>query len=493
MTSAQHDSEATALLARLATPPRRITADSRRVTPGSAFAAYPGAARDGRTFIPDAIRHGAGAVFWESRGFQWNPRWSVPNVGVDDLRARLGGVADLVFGQPSRALWMIGVTGTNGKTSSAYWIAHAFNALGRRTGLIGTLGSGIAPTLSPSLNTTPEVCALHEMLAEFRAAGAHAVAMEASSHGIDQGRINGVKFDIALFTNLTRDHLDYHGTMAAYGAAKARLFTWPGLRVSVINADDPFGLSLVEAARGRGQTLMTYGLANADVATTSLAMSAEGIAMAVITPWGRGDVTVPMVGTFNALNLLGVLGVLLASDVALDDALEALATLRPPAGRMQRFGGGDKPLVVVDYAHTPDALEQVLVALRPAVARDGSLVCVFGCGGDRDPGKRPQMGRIAATLADRLVVTSDNPRSEDPAEIASAVVHGIRETNNRRWVVELDRATAIEDAVRSARPGDVILLAGKGHESYQETLGVRAPFSDAEHAARALDAWRALQ
>jgi UDP-N-acetylmuramyl-tripeptide synthetase len=492
MVAAQPQSDAAALLARLATFPRRITADSRRVTQGSAFAAYPGAASDGRIHIPDAIDHGAEAVFWEARGFQWDPRWSVPNVGVEDLRARLGGVADFIYGHPSHELWTVGVTGTNGKTSSAYWIASAFAALGRRSGLIGTLGSGIVPQLAPALNTTPDVCALHEMLREFRSAGAYAVAMEVSSHGLDQGRVNGVKFDVALFTNLTRDHLDYHGTMAAYGATKARLFSWPGLKTSVINADDAFGQSLIEAARARGQRVLTYGLSNADVATTSLHMSSEGLAMSVATPWGRGEFAVPMVGTFNASNLLGVLAVLLASDVALDDALAALARLTPPAGRMQRFGGGDKPLVVVDYAHTPDALEQALKALRPVVARNGSLVCVFGCGGDRDPGKRPQMGRIAAMLADRVLVTNDNPRGEDAAAIASAIVHGIRETPNRRWLVELDRRAAIDDAVRSARPGDVVLVAGKGHETYQETHGVRTPFSDAEHAQRALDQWRSI-
>ena len=238
--------------------------------------------------------------------------------------------------------------------------------------------------------------------------------MEVSSHGLEQGRVGGVKFDVALFTNLTRDHLDYHHTMAAYGQAKAKLFTWPGLRTAVVNADDPFGQSLIDAARSRGARLLTYGLAAADIAATGIAMSSSGITLSVNTPWGKSEFTSPMIGAFNAQNLLGVLGVLLASDVPLDDAAVALARLQPPAGRMQRLGGGGRPLVIVDYAHTPDALEKVLTALRPAVAPPGELVCVFGCGGDRDPGKRPEMGHIAARFADRVVVTSDNPRSEDP-------------------------------------------------------------------------------
>jgi UDP-N-acetylmuramoyl-L-alanyl-D-glutamate--2,6-diaminopimelate ligase len=277
--------------------------------------------------------------------------------------------------------------------------------------------------------------------------------------------------------------------MAAYGAAKARLFTWPGLRVAVINADDAFGQSLIDAARARGQRLLTYGFANADIAATAIAMDRRGIVLDVATPWGKTTLTSPVVGAFNAQNLLGVLGALLASDVPLADAATALGKLAPPAGRMQRLGGDDKPLVVVDYAHTPDALEKVLEALRPAVAEGGQLVCVFGCGGERDPGKRPQMGAIAARLADRVVVTSDNPRSEDPAVIASAIIKGIRDTGNRRWSVENDRRAAIAGAIAAARPGDIVLIAGKGHETYQERNRERMPFSDAVESAIALAAW----
>ena len=398
-------------------------------------------------------------------------------------------IADAIYGHPSRSLATIGVTGTNGKTSCTHWIAQAAEACGRRAAVVGTLGLGEIGALKPSRQTTPDVCAVHEALAQFRDADVGLVAMEVSSHGLDQGRVNGVAFDIALFTNLSRDHLDYHGTMVAYGQAKARLFVWPGLRSAVINVDDPFGQRLIDAARARGQRVVSYGFSNADVAATGIAMAGGGIALSVATPWGRGAVETRVVGEFNAHNLLGVLAVLLESGIAFDAALEALSVLTPPAGRMQRLGGDGKPLVVVDYAHTPDALEKALLALRPAVATEGELICVFGCGGDRDKGKRPQMGHIAATLADRIVVTTDNARTEDPSDIASAVVHGIRQTNVRRYRVELDRDAAIAGAIAAARAIDVVLIAGKGHEAYQESNGVRTPFADVEHAAQALATW----
>ena len=477
------------LLARLAAFPRRITADSRRVEPGVAFAAYPGAHFDGRVYIPDALTRGASAVLWDAHNFRWRPEWQVPNVGVDRLQQRLGGIADFIYGSPSRSLWMVAVTGTNGKTSCAQWIAQALEACGRRAAMLGTLGYGFIGALAPSTHTTPDITVLHEMLAQLRAAGATSVAMEVSSHGLEQGRVNGVKFDVALFTNLTRDHLDYHGTMAAYGAAKARLFSWPGLTCIVINADDPFGQSLIEAARGRGQRVLTYGTSSADVVASAMAMSNAGMTLDVTTPWGRTALTVPVVGDFNAQTLLGVLAVLLASNVTLADATRAMATLTAPEGRMQRLGGNGKPLVVIDYAHTPDALDKALTALRPAVTGAGEIVCVFGCGGDRDPGKRPEMGRIVGRLAHRVVVTSDNPRTEDPAAIASGIVKGLRETGNRRWALEPDRAAAIRAAIGAATANDLVLIAGKGHETYQERNGIRAPFSDAAEATAALAQW----
>ena len=485
-TTMASDADTAALLAKLGVPVERITSDSRRVRPGDAFAAYRGLRKDGRQFIADAIKRGAGAILWDTEGFSWNREWKLPHLPVENLRGRLGFIADLVYGHPSRDLWAVGVTGTNGKTSCSHWVAAGLDSAGRRAALIGTLGNGPWGALGPATHTTPDAAELHAMLREYRNAGMQAVAMEVSSHGLDQGRVNGVAFDIALFTNLSRDHLDYHGTMAAYGAAKARLFAWPSLRVSVINTDDAFGQSLIDGARSRARKVLTYGFGTADIVGTRLTATHAGLAFAVETPWGRGEIHTRLVGAFNASNLLGVLGVLLVSGVPLEAALAFLAAAEAPPGRMQRLGGAGAPLVVVDYAHTPDALEKVLTSLRPAVAAGGALVCVFGCGGERDRGTRPEMGRVAARLADRVIVTSDNPRSEEPDVIASDIVHGIRDTGNRRYTVELDRASAIAMAIGEAKTGDVVLLAGKGHETYQERAGVQYPFLDAEHAARAL-------
>jgi UDP-N-acetylmuramoyl-L-alanyl-D-glutamate--2,6-diaminopimelate ligase len=485
------DADIAALLARLPVPVTRITSDSRRMNAGDTFAAYPGAHDDGRRYIADAMNHGAGSILWEPQGFSWDRQWKLPHLPIEDLKLALGAIADHVYGHPSRDLWMIGVTGTNGKTSCAHWIAAGLDAAGRRSALLGTLGNGMWGALQPAANTTPDAAELHETLRALKNDGAETVSMEVSSHGLDQGRVNAVAFDVALFTNLSRDHLDYHGTMAAYGGAKSKLFRWPGLRVAVINADDAFGQSLIDQARAKGRKVLTYGFAAADVVGGRLVTSPSGLSFTVDTPWGRGEIHSPLVGAFNAANLLGVLAVLLVSGVAFENAIAFLAEAQAPPGRMQRLGGESTPLVVIDYAHTPDALDKVLSALRAAVAPGGELVCVFGCGGDRDRGKRPEMGRVAAQLADRVIITSDNPRGEDPEAIASEIVHGIRDTGKRRYAIELDRANAIAIAVREAKAGDVVLLAGKGHETYQERAGVRTPFLDAQHASRALDAWSA--
>jgi UDP-N-acetylmuramoyl-L-alanyl-D-glutamate--2,6-diaminopimelate ligase len=483
------DADIAALLARLGTELRRITSDSRDVREGDAFAAYPGTRRDGREFIADAITRGAGAVLWETHGFNWNHAWKIPHLPLEDLKAKVGTIADFIYGHPSRDLWMVGVTGTNGKTSCAHWIAAGLEASGRKSAVLGTLGNGLLGSLSPSGNTTPDAALLHETLAALKAAGAEVVAMEVSSHGLDQGRVNGVAFDVAMFTNLSRDHLDYHVTMGAYGAAKAKLLAWPGLRVAVINADDPFGQSLIESARAKGRKVLTYGFGAADIGGSRLTPSPAGLGFRVETPWGKGDVETGLVGAFNASNLIGVLGVLLVSGVEFDAAIDFISHVDAPPGRMQRSGGGQAPLVVVDYAHTPDALKKVLTALRPTVVSGGELVCVFGCGGERDRGKRPEMGRVAGELADRLVITNDNPRGEDPEVIASEIVRGVRETGNRRYAVQLDRAAAIAGAINHAHVGDVVLLAGKGHETYQEAAGERQLFLDWDHATRALAAW----
>lgn len=464
--------------------PLGITADSRKVQAGSLFLAYPGEQADGRNFIAHAISQGAAAVLWERDGFQWNPQWQVANQAMDGLRAATGFIADGFYGQPSKQLWMIGVTGTNGKTSCSHWLAQELNHLGRKTAVIGTLGNGFPNVLSAAINTTPDPILLHSMLADYLKQGASAVVMEVSSHGLDQGRVNGVHFDIALFTNLSRDHLDYHGEMAAYGAAKKKLFDWDGLGCAVLNSDDAFGKEIAESLVKQGKRVFTYGLNSGEVRGSELRFNEQGLSMLISTPYSQASLQASLLGRFNAYNLLAVLATLLASDVSLEQAIEAIAQIKPVAGRMQRLGGGKRPLVVIDYAHTPDALEKVLLALREQTK--GKLHCVFGCGGNRDQGKRPLMGEVSSRLADTAIVTSDNPRHENPAEIISAVVAGM----SGDYQIDPDRATAIAHAINAAQPGDVVLIAGKGHEEYQEIAGVKHPFSDQQVVKQVLQHYR---
>ncbi|HUO44749.1 MAG TPA: UDP-N-acetylmuramoyl-L-alanyl-D-glutamate--2,6-diaminopimelate ligase [Burkholderiales bacterium] len=469
---------------------RRLCNDSRRVRRGDTFVAYPGAAHDGRRFIAQAIARGARSVLWDSRGFGWNPAWRVPNLGVPQLRARIGRIASEVNGEPSARLRVIGVTGTNGKTTCNQWIAQALTAAGTPTAVIGTLGYGMRGRLRPLANTTPDAIWLHEQLAAFARRAARAVSMEVSSIGLDQDRVAGVHFDTALFTNLTRDHLDYHRTLHRYRTAKARLFGWESLQHAIVNVDDAFGAELARRIPRHGLTVLGYGFSRAaQLRAANLVADARGVRFDVATPWGTARIASPALGRFNVYNLLATLAVLLTHGIGLRRAAAALAQLRPPPGRLQTFGGGRRPLVVVDYAHTPDALGQVLITLR-AVAADARLTCVFGCGGGRDRGKRPLMGRIAARLADVVYVTSDNPRGEKPLAIIGDVldgIHGVREA----LVATPDRRRAIRHAIMHARRGDVVLLAGKGHEIWQEIRGVRRPFSDAAEARAALREWRA--
>ena len=468
----------------------RIVSDSRRAGPGAAFFAYPGEVADGRAHIPDALRRGAAAVLWDQAGFEWRAEWRVPNAPVRELKQRAGELADRFYGRPSQALWMCGVTGTNGKSSCASWIAALLSRLDTRTGLIGTLGAGYPDRLAPLPNTTPDALEVHRLLRGFADDGAAAVAMEVSSHGLVQGRVNGVAFDCALFTNLSHDHLDFHGSMEAYAEAKARLFDWAGLQAAVLNLDDPFGARLAARLAARGIRTIGYGLSQAALApglTAQLiaATAVRGEEMTLESNWGAARVRVNQLGRFNLSNALGVLGCLVAYGVPFAEALPLLAALPAVPGRMERVG--EQPLVVVDYAHTPDALEKVLGALRPiAQARGGRLVAVFGAGGDRDASKRPVMGAVAARLADRMVVTSDNPRSEDPHAIIEQVAKGVAPPPSAGLAREADRARAIEAAVRDAAPADVVLIAGKGHEDYQEIAGRRLPFSDAAVARAAL-------
>jgi UDP-N-acetylmuramoyl-L-alanyl-D-glutamate--2,6-diaminopimelate ligase len=463
-----------------------LCADSRAVRRGDVFVAMPGHRVDGRDYIDAAIASGAAAVLCEPGGKVGSGGTAM--LEVPGLARLSGDIAHIVYGRPSERLWLAGVTGTNGKTSVSQWIAQAMNAWDCKCAVIGTLGNGFPQALAESANTTPDAISLHRALAGYLEQGAVACAMEVSSIGLDQGRVNGVNFDVAVFTNLTRDHLEYHGSMEAYGAAKAKLFETADLGAAVLNLDDPFGRELAARLRGRvrtiGYTLEDRSGADEVLAARNLAMTATGIAFDL----DGAHCAAPLVGRFNAANLLAVIGALLAGDEKLADIAAVLPRLQPPPGRMQAIGGVHEPLVVVDYAHSPDALEKALATLREtAQARGGRLACVFGCGGDRDAGKRPQMGTIAERLADRAIVTSDNPRSEEPQAIIAAIAAGMQAAPE----IEIDRAAAIEAAIREADPRDVILLAGKGHEPYQEIAGVRHAFSDVAAAKSALAARRA--
>lgn len=464
----------------------RLSSDSRRCAPGVAFFAYPGAAADGRDHIPDAIARGAAGVLWEADGFAWREEWRAPNAPVRSLKAQAGLLAHEFYGQPSEALWTCGVTGTNGKTSCSQWIAAALSGAGAKCGVVGTLGAGFRGALEDAGNTTPDALELHRLLAGMRREGAEAVALEVSSHGLDQGRVQGVAFDCALFTNLTHDHLEYHGTMHAYAAAKARLFESEGLACAVLNLDDAFGMQLAQRCSARGLRTIGYSLSGAAVAPGSVTEFVATVRIApehleLATSWGPADIEFRPLGRFNVANALGVLGCLLAYGLPFGPAVAALATLPPVPGRMQRVG--EQPLTVIDYAHSPDALDKALQALRPvAQARGGRLAIVFGAGGDRDRSKRAPMGATASRLADRIVLTSDNPRSEDPLAILRDIEAGLTVPH----AVEPDRARAIESAIGEAADADVVLIAGKGHEAWQEAGGRRVPFSDSTVAQAAL-------
>jgi UDP-N-acetylmuramoyl-L-alanyl-D-glutamate--2,6-diaminopimelate ligase len=372
---------------------------------------------------------------------------------------------------------------------------------GKNCALIGTLGNGFpernghAGALQASTNTTPDAIRVHGLLADFLHAGAQAVAMEVSSHALAQGRVNGVRFDVAMLTNLSRDHLDYHGDMESYAAAKRKLFNWPQLKYVVLNLDDAYGTGLAEQLQEVALEVVGYGLSDAALQFAErrglrmvygnlLEMTGQGLRLAVHSSWGTAMLTSTLVGRFNGTNLLGALAVLLVSGIALDDAVHSLSKVQPVPGRMQRLGGTHQPTVIVDYAHTPDALEKVLQALREVnAASGGKLICVFGCGGNRDRGKRPMMGLVAEKFSDHCIVTSDNPRSENPREIIAEIVNGMSEDNHD---IIVERAAAIQFAISHARQGDTVLIAGKGHEDYQEINGVKHPFSDMLIALQAL-------
>jgi UDP-N-acetylmuramoyl-L-alanyl-D-glutamate--2,6-diaminopimelate ligase len=457
-----------------------ISADSRAVSRGDLFLARAGRSVHGLRYAADAVRAGAAAVAWEPVAGVARPQLAVPAVAVPDLSRRLGSIADRWYAEPSAALAVAGVTGTNGKTSCTHFVAQAATVLGRRCGISGTVGAGFPGALEPAALTTPDALAVHRTLARLRGLGARAVAMEVSSHALDQGRVDGVRFDVAALTNLSRDHLDYHGDMEAYAAAKTRLFCEHAPRAAVLNCGDALGRTLV--ARIPKATSLIL-VAPQDplpprahwLAASSIESHADGLHVTVTGSFGSCELRTHLLGAFNADNLLVSLGVLMLWGFDLRDAAGALARVTAPPGRMESFGGrNDRPLVIVDYAHSPDALAKALAAAR-AHCR-GELWCVFGCGGDRDPGKRPMMGAIAEEHAEHVVVTDDNPRGEDGDAIIAAILAGMRAP--RRAVVERDRRAAIRHALRAARPGDAVLVAGKGHEDYQIVGARRLAFSD---------------
>ncbi len=453
---------------------RGLQVDSRRVQPGDLFLAAPGTLVDGRAFIGNAVTSGTVAVVYEAGDGYAPPSLPLPAFGVANLRQKIGIIADRFYGTPSHRLIVIGITGTNGKTTCTQLLAQVLDQSPKRCAVIGTLGYGFPGALNPSIHTTPDAVTLHRLMADFLGQNSVYVAMEVSSHALDQGRVNGVVFNVAVFTNLTRDHLDYHGDMTAYGLAKTELFSMEGLKYAVINYDDAFGRNLLAGIGARIKTL-SYGIEGGDIRAREVRVLPSGLSLRISTPYGETELNSPLIGRFNVYNLLAVLATLLVLGVKLDEAAARLSKAQAPAGRVERFGGTKgSPLVVVDYAHTPDALEKILQALREHA--HGKLWCVFGCGGDRDRGKRPMMGEIAERLADIVVVTDDNPRHES----GDAIIADIREGMQTSPQVIRDRRAAIATAIRGAGEGDIVLIAGKGHEDYQQVGDERFPYSDRE-------------
>jgi UDP-N-acetylmuramoyl-L-alanyl-D-glutamate--2,6-diaminopimelate ligase len=469
-----------------------LTLDSRDVRPGTLFFALAGRRRHGLEFAAEAALRGARTILWEPAA---DVSWPVLPAGVfaapiPGLPGLLGRIADRFFGWPSQDLRVCGFTGTNGKTTCAYLLAQCLERLGSSSAYIGTLGLGRVGALASPSHTTPDVFRVHRTLAELRADGVRDVAIEVSSHALDQGRVDGVRFHTAAFTNLTRDHLDYHETMEAYGAAKARLFTRPDLARIVLNVGDEFGRRL--AARAGADVPVTAvwvgtpafaWAAERYLQVTSVTPDVRGLSLCLRGSDGPLALHSSLIGRFNAENLVVVLACLLGLGVPADRAVAALGACTAAPGRMQLVAAAQagRPLAVIDYAHTPDALAKTLQALREHCR--GLLWCVFGCGGDRDPGKRPIMGAIAAELADRIIVTDDNPRSEDPAAITAAILAGIAEPKVR---VIHDRGAAIAAALTEAAAEDWVLIAGKGHEDYQIYGQTRKSFSDSREAERLL-------
>ena len=469
-----------------------VHCDSRKVGAGDGFIAWPGAATDGRKFVQGALEQGARACLVELAGSEAYGFTSDAVAAYEGLKAATGPIGALFYGEPSHELDVLAVTGTNGKTSTAWWLAQALGNVGRPCGLVGTLGIGRPPHVEHTGLTTPDPVLMQRHFRRFLDEGAQACAIEASSIGIVERRLDGTRIRVAGFTNFTQDHLDYHGSMEAYWAAKEELFDWPDLQAAVVNVDDARGVQLEgKLWNGRVDLWTVSCVRDARIRALDIGYGDEGLRFTIAEAGDaqRHVLQTKLVGQYNVSNLLGVIGMMRAIGVPLAQAVGACADLLPVPGRMERLVQPGRPLVAVDYAHTPDALEKGLQALRPLAAqRGGQLWCVFGCGGDRDATKRPLMAAVAEKNADRVVVTSDNPRSEKPEAIISQILLGL---SHRECVeVEADRARAIAETIRAAAAGDVILLAGKGHEDYQEVGGVKHPFSDQDHARKALEARR---
>ncbi len=468
-----------------------LRSDSRSVRPGDAFMAWPGAQRDAREFVAQSLAAGAGAALIEADGAQAFSLDPQRVACLRGLKASAGDVAAAWYRQPSARLPVLAVTGTNGKTSCAWWLAQALSACGRRSAVVGTLGLGEPPQLHSTGLTTPDAVTLQAAFAGFLEQGFEACAIEASSIGLAEHRLTGTHVDTALFTNLTQDHLDYHGDMQGYWLAKRSLFSWPGLRAAVVNVDDPWGARLADELREDAVEMWTVSAEHpASLHATGIGYVDGGLAFSVVEGEEREELRTHLIGNYNVHNLLVVLGGLRAQGLPLARAVAALGSLTPVPGRMQRVPAGSaQPAVVVDYAHTPDALEKVLQSLRPlAKARGGALHAVFGCGGGRDPGKRPLMGAVAAQGADQVVLTSDNPRLEPAESIIEQILAGVPADRRSCVCVEVDRRRAIAQALERASPLDVLLIAGKGHEDYQEIGGQRLPFSDLQAATEAFKA-----
>ena len=469
---------------------KHLILDSRLVEAGDLFFAFKGSQQDGRQYIEQALQKGALAIVYDPEDYQLastiaNQYPDTEFIALKNTQVHISSIADIFYNHPSNALRLIGVTGTNGKTTVTQLIAQALDFLGEPCGINGTVGIGFWGELKKAKQTTPDAISMQACLAQLLGEGAKAVAMEVSSHGLDQGRVAALPFKVAVFTNLTRDHLDYHKTMENYGAAKAKLFAYETLISKVINLDDPFGKELIK--QHQGKTLLTYSAedSSADLYCTDISFNTQGVEAKLITPMGKGVLKAKLIGYFNLSNILAVIASLLGLGHPLTKILEILPSLSAPIGRMQCFGGNGKPLVVVDYAHTPDALEKALAALKPHVK--GKLWCVFGCGGSRDKGKRILMAKAAEQLADQIVVTDDNPREENHVEIINDILKGFNTLQHVEAIA--DRKQAIVLSIIRAAPEDIVLVAGKGHEDYQEVMGNRTHFSDIEEINQVLQTW----